>query len=166
MAISGPRSTQTTVFRQNSFRSQEYLDTPMLDQAQQGIQNLIEKRRMIFEARKRPIGLRTLNGWASALQSIHQFIRERLSMENQAIINTSTNAYETLRLLKNRLHPSDESSKFGVKRQWHMLPLVNSWDQEWEKYVNTWSNVYRRGKSFEACRNWRQDAGYSICTFN
>ena len=85
----------------------------------------------------------------SALQSIHQFIRERVSMENQAIINTSTNAYETLKLLKNRLHPSDESSKFEVKRQWHMLPLMNPQNQEWEKYVNTWSNVYRRAKALK-----------------
>lgn len=85
----------------------------------------------------------------SALQTIHQFIRERLSMENQAIINTSTNAYETLRLLKNRLHPSDESSKFEVKRQWHMLPLMNPRNQEWEKYVNVWSNVYRRAKALK-----------------
>ena len=37
----------------------------------------------------------------NALQSIHQFIRERISVKNQAIINTSTNAYETLRLFKN-----------------------------------------------------------------
>ena len=82
----------------------------------------------------------------SALQSIHQFIRERVSMENQAIINASTNAYETLRLLENRLYPSDEPSKFEVKRQWHMLPLMNPRNQEWEKYVNTWSNVYGRAK--------------------
>lgn len=85
----------------------------------------------------------------NALQSIHQFIRERISVENQAIINTSTNAYETLRLLKNRLHPSDESSKFEVKRQWHMLPLIDPRNQEWEKYVNTWSNIYRRAKTLK-----------------
>ena len=84
---------------------------------------------------------------SNALQSIHQFIRERVSIENQAIISTSTNAYDPLRLLKNRLYPSDKSSKFEVKRQWHMLPLTNARNQEGEKYINTWSNVYRRAKA-------------------
>lgn len=57
------------------------------------------------------------------------------------------NAYDTLRLLKTRLHPSDESSKFEVKRQWHMLPLMSVQNQDWETYVNTWSNVYCRAKT-------------------
>ena len=30
-----------------------------------------------------------------------------------------------------------------------MLPLMNPRNQEWEKYVNTWSNVYRRAKALE-----------------
>ena len=83
----------------------------------------------------------------NALQSIHQYICERVSIENQSIISTSTNPYDTLRLLKSRLYPSDESSKFEAKRQWHMLPLLNARNQEWEKYVNTWSTVYRRAKA-------------------
>ena len=83
----------------------------------------------------------------NALQSIHQYIRERVSIENQSIISSSTNPYDTLRLLKRRLHPSNESSKFEAKRQWHMLPLLNARNQEWEKYVNTWSTVYRRAKA-------------------
>jgi hypothetical protein len=79
---------------------------------------------------------------ASAMASIHKYIREHITLPNHDIIADSTTVWGTLRKLKERCEPTDEAKLLELKMQWNRLINMDVKSQDWKMVLDKISVLY------------------------
>ena len=77
-----------------------------------------------------------------SLISIHQYIREHITLPNHNAIANATTVWETLYKLQTRCQPSPVSRRLELKMQWNRLMNSDTKNQDWRIIIDKVANLH------------------------
>jgi DNA-directed RNA polymerase subunit H (RpoH/RPB5) len=81
-----------------------------------------------------------------SLTSLHQYIRDHITLPNHNIISESTSVWHTLQLLQDRNQPTEEAANLVLQQQWQSLFLTDVKSQDWRTLLDRIRTVYDKVK--------------------